>query len=270
MDIQTYSEGLQRKLAEFENTSSEDPLSQTAKVLSFVNQLLKDLRQFTESYRFQDDAEEINFFKNLKPILLSQYYYYKKKISIQVFDSFRDRKSRIENYEKLLRKMHFFIRSNREFYEYCISGSSNLDHIYFKRNQFSTVADANHDENVGTGFDGKLAKILANELIKDYVGECIAILDKGKGASAESTLRWTAPKTDLVELIYALQEVGAFNNSSSDVRTIVQAFETSFNTDLGNYYRTFLGIRTRKTGQTAFLEQLKQRLIQRMNEMDDR
>ena len=107
-------------------------------------------------------------------------------------------------------------------------------------------------------------------MIKSYVQDCIRTLQKDNSTSAQSSLIWTAQKTDLIELIYALHEVGAFNNSTSDVRRIVETFEVLFNINLGNYYRAFLGIRMRKTGQTAFLDQLKGRLIQRINALEER
>ncbi|WP_160143774.1 RteC domain-containing protein [Chryseolinea soli] len=268
MDITTFAEGLQNRLTEFESTESTTDLTQTGKVLSFVHQLLHELKTFTLTYTFQGAVEEIHFFKNTKPVLLSQYYYYKRKFAIQVFDAFRDRKSRLENYNKTLRKMQTYILSNRDFYEYCISGNSYLDNAYFKRSAVPTVLAINHDQQFATGFDIKLSKILANEMIKSYVQDCIRTLQKDNSTSAQSSLTWTAPKTDLVELIYALHEVGAFNNSTSDVRRIVETMEALFNVNLGNYYRTFLGIRMRKTGQTAFLDQLKGRLMQRMSEME--
>ena len=100
-----------------------------------------------------------------------------------------------------------------------------------------------------------------NELVKKY--------DDAPRLETQ-TLTWTGAKTDLVELIYALHAVGAFNNATPDLRKIVEAFELIFNVNLGNYSRTFLSIRIRKTGQTAFLDQLQQRLMQRINEMEER
>lgn len=270
MDIITFSEGLQKRLTEFESTESTTDLTQTGKVLSFVHQLLHELKTFTLTYAFKDTNEEIHFFKNTKPVLLSQYYYYKRKFSIQVFDAFRDRKSRLENYNKVLRKMQTYILNNRDFYEYCISGNSYLDNAYFKRTAVPTILAINHNEQFATGYDIKLAKILANEMMKSYVQDCIRTLQKDGSTAATSSLIWTAPKTDLIELIYALHEVGAFNNSTSDVRRIVETMEALFNINLGNYYRAFLGIRMRKTGQTAFLDKMKERLIQRINTLEER
>jgi hypothetical protein len=270
MTITAFTEELQKRLLEFESSEITSDLTQTGKVLSLVRQLLHELKQFTLTYTFQDTAEEIHFFKHTKPVLLSQYYYYKGKFAIQVFDAFRDRKKRLDNYNRILKKMQAYIRSNQNFYEYCLSGDSYLDGTYFKRNAVPPGLAINHDENFATGFDIKLAKILANEMIKSYVQDCTRRLERESSTSAQPSLMWTAPKTDLVELIYALNEAGVFNHATADVRKIVESFEVLFNISLGNYYRTFLGIRIRKTGQTAFLDQLKERLVQRMSEIEEK
>ena len=46
-------------------------------------------------------------------------------------------------------------------------------------------------------------------------------------------------------------------------------FEQLFNVDLGNYYHTFIEIRSRKTGRTKFLDRLIEMLNQRMDAKDD-
>jgi hypothetical protein len=80
---------------------------------------------------------------------------------------------------------------------------------------------------------------------------------------------WTAPKIYLIELIYALQCTGVFNNSASDIREITSFFEQTFSVDLGNVYNSFSEMRLRKKNRSSFLDLLKDRLIQRMDEADD-
>jgi hypothetical protein len=111
-----------------------------------------------------------------------------------------------------------------------------------------------------TFFDNKLSKILTYQLLKDYILKAIQKLGGATGA-INSHLSWTGSKTDLIELIYALQGSGVFNQSSADVKQIANYFENVFNVNLGNYYRVFQEIKLRKGGQTNFLDSLRKKLI---------
>jgi hypothetical protein len=69
--------------------------------------------------------------------------------------------------------------------------------------------------------------------------------------------------------LYALQSAGSFNNGTVDLKELANHFQSYFNVDLGNYYRTFQDMRIRKINRTTFLDLLKGRLIQRMDETDE-
>jgi len=85
----------------------------------------------------------------------------------------------------------------------------------------------------------------------------------------QSKLFWTANKTDLIELIYALHSSGAVNSGTADIKEMASAREQLFNIELGDYYRTFLEIRSRKINQTKFIDKLKESLAHKMLESDD-
>lgn len=81
-----------------------------------------------------------------------------------------------------------------------------------------------------------------------------------------SSLKWTGTKSALIELIYALQSVDAVNNGKADIKQIADSFEHLFNISLGNYYRQFQEIRLRKNGKTNFLDDMREKLIQRLDD----
>lgn len=68
--------------------------------------------------------------------------------------------------------------------------------------------------------------------------------------------------------MYALQSKGVFNNGSADLKEVAAFLEHTFEIDLGQYHRTFLEIRIRKTGRTKFLDTLTETLTTRMDEAD--
>jgi len=81
-----------------------------------------------------------------------------------------------------------------------------------------------------------------------------------------SSLTWTAKKAYLVELIYALHALMRSIMVKQN-QAIANLFESLFNVSLGNFYRHFSEIGIRKSGQTNFIDQLKERLEQKMDEL---
>ena len=260
MNIIKFSEGLQAKLKQELDTlnTDQDEIVNMGRLLTFIRSLINELKTFTRSYTFQNQAEEIQFFKEVKPVLLSQYFYYKKVFAVRLFDSFKDVKSRQANYYTLLQRLEKSVEKNLEFYEYCMSGSTFMDTHYFTR-QHQNHKSPDRDESFSTGYDTKLAKILAKELMKKYI---IKLLDQVD--VVQPGLNWTDSKTDLIELIYALHSVEAFNNGSVDIKQVANAFERWFNISLGDYYRVFMNIRLRKSGKSTFLDRLKDKMNQRL------
>ena len=84
-----------------------------------------------------------------------------------------------------------------------------------------------------------------------------------------SKLFWTGSKTDLIELLYALHASNAINSGTVDIKELASHFEHFYNVDLGNYYHTFIDIRSRKTSKTRFLDKLIDMLHQRMESLDE-
>jgi hypothetical protein len=83
-----------------------------------------------------------------------------------------------------------------------------------------------------------------------------------------SRLFWTGNKTELIELIYALQNSGAINSGTADIKEMASLFEQIFNIDLGNYYHTFIEIRARKGSKTKFIDKLEEALLKKIQDSD--
>jgi len=66
-----------------------------------------------------------------------------------------------------------------------------------------------------------------------------------------------------------LHTAGVFNRGAADLKQIVAVFEQSFQIKLGDVYRSFLEIRSRKMDATKFLSSLKHLLQRRMYEADE-
>lgn len=213
--------------------TEETDIVRNGKALSTIRQIIHEFKQFTVTYNFKDNGEEIRFFKEVKPVLLSQYFFYKKIFALMLFDSFRDRRSRIENYYRVLRKLQNFARKHQAFYEYCMAGSTYLDSTYFIRNR-QNPAGIDQDEKFTTGYDKILSKILAHELIKQFVLTAIHKLQDDRTGTSTYSIPWTGSKIALIELIYSLHATSVLNYGKADVKQIAQCFEEISSIDLSN------------------------------------
>jgi len=146
---------------------------------------------------------------------------------------------------------------NREFYEYCLSGNVYMDRVYFTR---EANIPAEVDDQFSTLYDWKLAKILAHQTSRDFILRAISKIKSMPEAPVSQTLQWTVSKVSLVELMYALHTCGVFNHGNIDLKQIAVAFETMFGVKLNNYAKVFAEVKMRKTGNTVFLDQMKERL----------
>src|SRR5690606_36838397 len=125
------------------------------------------------------------------------------------------------------------------------------------------VPDAIHsfmDRKFSTSHDIAVAMILAHDMLIDYLkGELgkMAVKDRipreisGPG---NQKLFWTASKSSLTELIYALHEGQVFNYGNTDIQEITSLFEAFFNIHLPHVYRTYAAIKSRKGARARFLE----------------
>ncbi|MES2329666.1 MAG: RteC domain-containing protein [Bacteroidota bacterium] len=108
-----------------------------------------------------------------------------------------------------------------------------------------------------------LAKLThLEELITEFIIKPIS--DNGEMPS----VNWTLSKTDLIELIYALHSGGAFNKGTASIAQITRFFESVLHIQLGNTSMTFQEILRRKDS-TAFLERLKEKLGEHINNIDE-
>jgi hypothetical protein len=73
----------------------------------------------------------------------------------------------------------------------------------------------------------------------------------------------------LIEILYAFHTKGVFNNGAAELKEIASYLEEIFQIDLGQYRRTFLEIRDRKSDKTKFISSLVEELMKRMEDTDE-
>lgn len=232
------------------------------------------LKEFIIAYKFKDEDEEILFFKEIKPKIFCHLIYYRKVYNIEMHRPVASIEAQKEYLKLKMDVIHDFNNKILDFYRYYRSGATYLDAAYFVRGkpdteQYLETFYYERDPQFSTNADFKVAKIIANDMVQAYLLSELESLDNNMHKSNTSPfpkvkLTWTGSKTELIELIYALDTEGCFNNGKIPLTQIAAYFESIFNIDLGNNIaRNFYDMRIRNQ-LTPFLDRLREEILKRM------
>ncbi|MCR9065587.1 MAG: RteC domain-containing protein [Cytophagales bacterium] len=274
MKLRQMAEGLLIEL-DYIKQSNVPFLEQTRQCIVLCRGLLNKFQKEVHNTGFKSVVEEVEFFKNTKQVPLSNLIYYKEVYQAELYlpKGYKTQKEEFI-YQRLEGYNQFFL-SNIDFGQYIQTNSTHFDQYYFTRKaneDFPVLLSSHYTEDIefNTPKDFLLGQFRAYGKVVNYLKKRLKQLSETGEDSLlfkEVKLKWTANKIDLIELIYALQASGAIKEMG--IKEIATACEHIFNTDLGNYYRKFLEIRGRKIERTKFIDRLKSKLIQRMEQADD-
>lgn len=246
-------------------------------VISLIIKCLAEIKDYVLKTEFKNTEEEIHFFKYQKPAIVSKLIFYNTIYKIEAKKPYGGSKLIRKYLNGELRKLKRYFDNNLEFYKYYRTNSSFLDDKLFVRGKYDVKLSLDtcyflSDQSFSTSHDYKVAKIIANDLIQVYLEDQLNSFNHHQVSkqSSDVALNWTGSKTSMIELIYALHHQGVFDNGNSDIRIIAKYFENTFNVDLGNFYHTYLELRNRKVNRTKFLDALRDDLIKKMDEQDEK
>lgn len=249
--------------------------------LSIVHRLqtaLNDLRMKIQTYIFPTKEDEILFFKTQKPEILGRLLFFYKiyKIETQCPNGSDEV---IRNYiNRELDNLTYFFNRNLDFYQYYRSRSTVYDEYYFIRGKAdlrlcTDSAQFDKDPNCSTGYDYKVAKIIANEMLRIYLNKRLVKLETNNQIEdnlqtyLKYPFRFTGKKVFLIELGYSLVTSGDINNGNVEIKEMMKFLSSVFQVDLGDYYAAYIAMKERKD-RTAYLHHLIDSLTKRMNEDD--
>jgi hypothetical protein len=265
----------QLKTIDLEET---DLIKKAQKSIVCIKSTLSKLKTFILNYTFKSEEEEILFFKEVKPGILSQLIY---QIKINNIESKRPMGS-IDIQQKYLlhelEKLTSYFNSHLEFYRYYRMNSTFLDDKFFVRGREDLHLHLDNlmiyiDPEFSTSQDYMVAKIMANDRLEVHLKtelESLSIKVSNPAWSQVANLsntmfQWTDSKTAMIELIYALCASGSINKGQCEIKELTALFEQIFNVRITDVYRTFLEIKGR-TSQTKYIDNLKVALIREMEE----
>jgi len=266
------------------STVEESDLNEFSNVelgIKISREYLQRIRVVVRENTFKTQEEEIHFFKYQKPFVYSRIKFYSKLYSYLLEKPAGSTKRKRDFIDAQIEKLQNNSHKNLDFVKYYRESDTTLDHHYFVRgnDNLSLVSDTSHfytDAEFSTSHDNMMAKVMAYDLlVAHYQKELIELghakpKEKRINICAELDLQWTRTKTDLVELIYALQATDAIKDGQAGIKDMVTACEQMFNIELGQYYKTYIEIRARKMDRTYFINTLKEHLEKRMKQDDER
>jgi len=236
------------------------------------------LKSFVLNYNFSNTEEEIQFFKEIKPKLLSEYIFNNKVLNILSKRPPGNGETLLNYYERNLKDITCFFNANLEFYQYCRLNSKYNDALYFVRQKkgllhLTDFNMFNFDLGFSSSHDHLVAQIMANDHLEAFLkNEIDSILNKSQfphvehmGNSNKQVLQWTDSKLALTELIYALHATGCLNNGNCDIRELTAIFEQTFNIQINDIYRGFQDVKSRNT-PIKFIDSLKASLQKKIDE----
>lgn len=249
--------------------------------IKLCKRALEQLRVLIANKKFISKQKEIEFFKSVKPQVVSKLIYYVKRLDIESKRPKAGKKEQVKYLKINIAKLQSFFSNNLEFYHYYKSCATHLDEQYFliKNKTIRLNIEVFHfymGKHFSTSHDSTVATIMGYTNLIEYLKLEINKLENTKMGMTtndayhmESKLHWTNSKTDLVELIYALYSSGAINSGTADIKDVAIAFQKTFNIDLGDYYHSFVEMRARKINPTKFMDKLKETLMQHMKDLDE-
>ena len=257
-----------------------DILYKAEKGIALVEKCIRKLQQQIVGQDFETQSDEIYFFKHVKPQIFSKLIYYIRLFSIESKRPRGKDVAQIKYLQQQIDKLQTFFNDNLEFYNYYRRGAMSMDEQYFVRGNrdLRMPLESFHfliDDQFSTCQDGTVATIMAYDMLIVYLRKEVDDLNnnmeptKNTPMEKPSKLFWTGSKTELIELLYALHSSKCINSGTVDIKELAAHFEHFYNVDLGNYYHTFIDIRSRKSSKTRFLDRLIEMLHQRMESLDE-
>lgn len=246
--------------------AEKDKLKRSFSIALVLAEANSRLKNFIVGYRFPDQAQEIHFFKEVKPRLVSELIYHCQVYNMELNRPVGGADVQRAYLNRELKNIEDYIERRSEFYSYYRLGLTHDDACFFTRDKrmmdrlYLEPCMSEREPGYSTNCDYKLAKVMANERLELLLRSQLEELDLPR--KAQKRLAWAAKKTFLIELLYSLDSYRAFGKTP--LREVVDVTEEVLGINLGNVSSSFADMRERND-PTPFLDALREALLKRMD-----
>ena len=259
-----YFNEFEREYEVLKNTS-EDVLTVSLEIIHYIEKKLKEIFKWLKKHVFKTLQEEIYFFKELKPRMVSKLLYYKELLNLESSLP-PSKKNKRKHYDELLSKIHQYVLSNKEFYQYYRSRTTVKDEDFFVRRSYKDIVRddcclINFDSKLCTSHDFNVATIIANDMFTSHLEYKLDELDGNfttKYNPTNNKIIWTGTKIEMAEMIYGLYYKKVLNGGRADIKEIARTLCIAFNIEMDDktLYRYLQDIKKRYPINAIFLQSL--------------
>lgn len=229
---------------------------------------LVSLREIVRREPFNNDEDEIHFYKYIKPRFQCWHIYvielHHLVTGVPVGTDKMIRNYYLEEFKAIDR----FLKRYAFAYQYYLNNEMAKDDLFFlcrNRSPFPPEQEhATEGPGFGTTMDYLFAKFRSCEMLKDFIIRQVRLLYQKVDGTLLSELKaanrrwWSGDKVDLIEIAYGIYYTQRINGGKAEISDIVEWLEESLNVDLGQAYRMFLDIRRRKrVSFTKYLDEMR-------------
>ena len=250
------------------------PVRRVTGAIHSLQQALEKLKNDISQNPFTDEAEEIRFFKYVKPKFTAEHYYAMEIFTIETARPLNDIVALRTFYEQELRYISRFWEQNKFLYTYFQYDMNDLDHLLFvrgKRPSDIPIPDTLIlDPDFNTCCDQLWGKFLAFDRLHDYLLDEIDALQRPV-VHENGKLTWTGGVVNLVELACGIWLTGQLNNGNASITQIITWLETHLHVKVGRPHRRWETISTRKRlSITKFIDQMAEAIRKRLDDENSR
>lgn len=282
--IQEISSRLLKQLEnDLENAyfQTKDPFQRWTTSLKIVRDALAKLKVHFQSLTFKDKAEEIPFFKSIKPSFYQWQIYFTELYNVETNLPHGDAEKQAAFLEQELHYIERFFRQYAFLYQYYKLNATELDNLYFVRGAekqsilLPEVPDM--DPEFSTSCDYLFSKFKAFEALREWLLERLLLLRKKNidpqvlsGNLQAGEMNWTGDTIDLAEVGLGFYHTGKLNNGTAGLGEIFRWLEEKFHVNIGVPAKRFAELRKRKRlSRTRFLNEMRDSLNLKMENEDE-
>lgn len=244
-------------------------------VLHLIHGAISDVKKYMRSYTFSDRSEEIHYYKDLMPPLISERLYYAAVYEMEI-EKGRLRASLFRLYlEAESAQIDRFFEKNRWLYDYHARGETLSDEALYTK---EAVINEELDDSCCTTYSYKLSQILANERIRQHIDQEFFKLDHPESETSPSAAktakrkerRWIGSKSFAAELIVglALEELIWVGDRPCTLTEVKEAVEEFLDIDLKDFKNLDYANRGRKKDMTPLLTGMRDKYMQRADRLN--
>lgn len=234
-------------------------LSKAEEAYNYCCAALRELGTFMSGYCFTDTAEEVRYFKEIKPRFLKECLYYLQLLQLESSRPAGAGEELRAYYRLQLSQIRGYIEGNRELYLYIKLGRDSLDDKLFVQNPVAPPLLPDYvpeSDSEGTQpYSYKLAKLQAFEELAQLLTERLepeGNRSVGDGRrQGPSPLVWQGSQAQFYEAVLGFVKAGALGDVS--VKAAMDWMGYCLGVSPGHFYRYIQAMRIRKKSRVPFL-----------------